>query len=454
MPISHNFIRRTSAALPAAIVGSLALSLVGAPAHAAEPQSRAPLAPKSPTSALPPVSPAALLAHGTSAAAILGAGAAAIAAPAPTARRVPATYRIVRGDTVSAIAARYGLRTADVLAWNGLGWSTVIYPGQALRLKPPSGAAAAKAPAAKAPAKSTAKPAAKAAPQAATTARAGASYTVRSGDTVSAIAQRHGQSTQAVLAANRLQWSSIIYPGQKLVIPGAATAATSSRPVKTAAKTPVKTTPKPATKAPAKAAPASTGSSAVTVAPGASYVIRAGDTMSAVASRHGVSVTALLHANNMDWSSIVYPGQKVKIPTSGIAGLSTEQAANVRLIVRVGRQLGVSDRGVAIALGTAMQESGLRNLDFGDRDSLGLFQQRPSTGWGTAAQVRNAERSIRAFFGGPGDPNGSTTRGLLDIPGWEKMAFTEAAQAVQISAYPNAYAQWEKPAYAWLKAVG
>ena len=71
----------------------------------------------------------------------------------------------------------------------------------------------------------------------------------------------------------------------------------------------------------------------------------------------------------------------------------------------------------------------------------------------STAQVRNAERSIRAFFGGPGDPNGSTTRGLLDIPGWEKMAFTEAAQAVQISAYPNAYAQWEKPAYAWLKAV-
>ena len=68
--------------------------------------------------------------------------------------------------------------------------------------------------------------------------------------------------------------------------------------------------------------------------------------------------------------------------------------------------------------------------------------------------MRNAERAIRVFFGGPGDPNGTRTRGLLDIPGWQSMAFTEAAQAVQISAYPDAYAQWEKPALAWLAAIG
>jgi len=202
-----------------------------------------------------------------------------------------------------------------------------------------------------------------------------------------------------------------------------------------------------------KAAQSTKSTSSGTVQPGQRYTVRAGDTMSAIASRHGVGVAALLKANGMDFSSIIYPGQSIKIPTSGIPGLSTEQAANARLIVRVGRQLGVSDRGIAIALGTAMQESGLRNLDYGDRDSLGLFQQRPSTGWGTAAQVRDAERATRAFFGGPSDPNGSRTNGLLDIAGWQKMSFTEAAQAVQISAYPTRYAQWEKPAFAWLAAI-
>ena len=90
----------------------------------------------------------------------------------------------------------------------------------------------------------------------------------------------------------------------------------------------------------------------------------------------------------------------------------------------------MSDRGIAIALGTAMQESWLRNLDWGDRDSLGLFQQRPSTGWGTAAEVTDPGYATRVFFGGASDPNGYDTRGLLDIPGWESMSFADAAQAV------------------------
>jgi hypothetical protein len=128
--------------------------------------------------------------------------------------------------------------------------------------------------------------------------------------------------------------------------------------------------------------------------------------------------------------------------------------ANAKLIIKVGRQLGVSDRGIAIALGTAMQESSLRNLAHGDRDSVGLFQQRPSYGWGTPAQIADAERSTRVFYGGPHDPNGPATRGLLDVPGWQSMTFTQAAQAVQNSAYPNAYAQWEAPAGRWLAALG
>lgn len=328
----------------------------------------------------------------------------------PAAAPAPATYVVRLGDTVSGIAARFGLRTADVLALNGLGWRSIIRPGQVLKLRAKAKPAARPKPAK--PARPTTK-----------------SYMVRVGDTVTAIAKRHGVSVQAVLAANRLDWSSIIYPGQKLVVPGAAQASA--------------TIPKPRAGASSPAPAART------------YVIKAGDTVTAIAKRHGVSVQAVLTANRLVRSSIIYPGQKLTIPAKATAtGLDAEQTANAKLIISVGRSLGVPERGIAIALGTAMQESWLRNLDWGDRDSLGLFQQRPSTGWGTAAEVRDAKRSARAFFGGPKDPNGTRTRGLLDIDGWQRMSFAEAAQAVQISAYPDRYAKWEKPAYAWLAALG
>jgi LysM repeat protein len=210
------------------------------------------------------------------------------------------------------------------------------------------------------------------------------------------------------------------------------------------------------------------------------YAIQKGDTLSGVAARHGVTVQALFAANGLGWGSIIYPGQKVVItgavvPAASVTpappaaaapaapvvpvqapvpALDAEQQGNVRLIIGIGRELGVPDRGIAIALGAAMQESWLRNLAWGDRDSIGLFQQRPSAGWGTPEQVGDAARSTRAFFGGPSDPNGKTTRGLLDIPGWQAMTFTQAAQAVQISAFPDRYARWELAATTWLATYG
>ena len=126
----------------------------------------------------------------------------------------------------------------------------------------------------------------------------------------------------------------------------------------------------------------------------------------------------------------------------------------MQLIIGIGRELGVPERGIAIALGAAMQESSLRNVGIGDRDSLGLFQQRPSAGWGTEAEVQDAARATRVFYGGRSDPNGTITRGLLDIPGWQNLTFTQAAQAVQISAYPDAYARWENAANTWLATYG
>ena len=141
-----------------------------------------------------------------------------------------------------------------------------------------------------------------------------------------------------------------------------------------------------------------------------------------------------------------------------IASLSKEQIHDAAIIVAVGQQMKVPPRGWVIAVATALQESTLHNYGYlgsrNDHDSLGLFQQRPSTGWGTAEQIRDRVRAIKVFYGGPADPNGSRTRGLLDIPGWQSMTFAQAAQAVQISAYPDRYARWEKPAHAWLAALG
>lgn len=116
-------------------------------------------------------------------------------------------------------------------------------------------------------------------------------------------------------------------------------------------------------------------------------------------------------------------------PHARPAELSEEQAANAVVILRVGQRLHVPERGWVIAIATALQESGLRNLDHGDRDSLGLFQQRPSQGWGSPAQILTPTYAARAFY-----------QALLQVPGWQSLPITQAAQAVQHSAYPNAYA--------------
>ena len=142
-------------------------------------------------------------------------------------------------------------------------------------------------------------------------------------------------------------------------------------------------------------------------------------------------------------------------PADGVTieGLEPEQTRNAAIIVAVGQAAEVPAYGLQIALATAMQESSLRNLDYGDRDSLGLFQQRPSTGWGTPAQVTDPVYAAQAFYGGPSGPNNGEPPGLLDIDGWQYMALTDAAQAVQRSAYPQAYARWEAPSGRWLAGL-
>lgn len=107
------------------------------------------------------------------------------------------------------------------------------------------------------------------------------------------------------------------------------------------------------------------------------------------------------------------------------------QASNAATIAAVGSKMDMPERGVVVALATAYQESRLENIEHGDRDSLGLFQQRPSQGWGTEEEIQDPRYSSKRFF-----------KALNKIEGWEDMRVTEAAQAVQRSAYPEAYQQW------------
>jgi len=135
------------------------------------------------------------------------------------------------------------------------------------------------------------------------------------------------------------------------------------------------------------------------------------------------------------------------IATSGDESfnLAPDQAANAALIAAVSLQRGMPARAASIALATAVQESKLRNLDYGDKagpDSRGLFQQRPSQGWGTEAEVMDPVYAANRFFAE-----------LEKVDGYEQMSVTEAAQRVQRSAYPEAYADHEAEGRAFASAL-
>lgn len=146
----------------------------------------------------------------------------------------------------------------------------------------------------------------------------------------------------------------------------------------------------------------------------------------------------VLMGNNPTRASTSYciPGSNDR--SDGV-GFTDEQLANAATIVKVGQSRNVPTQGLVVALAASLQESTLRNLSYGDRDSAGLFQMRPSTGWGTFEQVTNPVYAATAFFGGPDVPPANP--GLLDVVGWQSLSVAEAAQAVERSAYPDAYSQ-------------
>lgn len=160
---------------------------------------------------------------------------------------------------------------------------------------------------------------------------------------------------------------------------------------------------------------------------------RPGRGRATVRSRLGLLVLLLCAACGQ--SSQPALGCAAALPGHPALSLDYEQAQNAATIAAVGHRLGLPDHAVTIALATALQESRLHNLQYGDRDSLGLFQQRPSQGWGRPDQILVPRFAAAAFF-----------RRLRVVPGWSELPVASAAQAVQHSAQASAYAQWEDQA--------
>ncbi len=150
------------------------------------------------------------------------------------------------------------------------------------------------------------------------------------------------------------------------------------------------------------------------------------------------------------WGPSLYHRQADKVSTQRCTAThgdyvdykTAEQANNAAIIAAVGLSYGFDVQGMTVAIATAIQESSLRNLDYGDRDSLGLFQQRPSQGWGTEEQIMDPRYSSAKFY-----------QALDRVPGWQDMRLTEAAQAVQRSGYPEAYEDHKQEALAWATAL-
>jgi len=123
-------------------------------------------------------------------------------------------------------------------------------------------------------------------------------------------------------------------------------------------------------------------------------------------------------------------------------GLEPQQVTNAATIAAVGGRRGLPAHAVTVALAAALQESKLRNLPYGDRDSVGLFQQRPSQGWGTPAQIIDPRYAAGRFYAR-----------LALVSGWQELPVAEAAQRVQRSADGSAYAVWESPARAMAEGL-
>ncbi|GCD99873.1 LysM peptidoglycan-binding domain-containing protein [Embleya hyalina] len=203
------------------------------------------------------------------------------------------------------------------------------------------------------------------------------------------------------------------------------------------------------------------------------WTVKRGQTLTAIAAALGVSIAAILALNpsikdpdKINEGQVISvpapatpgvptgPGKPVDPPTAGSSELlpyaltvkqetfspNDSQWAHARTIVEVGRERGLPTRAYVIAVATALQESTLRNLSYGDRDSLGLFQQRPSQGWGTPAQLQDPTYASNAFY------REFQARSMAKWSDWRTRQLWEVADYVQRSGYPTYYARWERQA--------
>jgi len=373
---------------------------------------------------------------------------------------IPDTYTVKPGDTIDSIASSHGIPQAAVLGLNGLHMNSVLQEGQILKLTTAPTKQRASAP-----------------PRVALS-----HYVLQNGDTVAALATRFGISEEAIIQANNINRNATLIAGDVLRIPGTRqvtvpraiptihAAQAQSRIVSAqltspqAADTRGQADTRPASQT---SAPASTDSAEeVTDSAGVDPLmvdIAEAPKLRVVKPPPPPPPPPVAKApekkepaptRSPSSSSASSSQTSTRQPVSGrVTSLNDSQKGHARTVIAVGRELGVPDYGIVIALATAMQESSFRNITRAvDHDSLGLFQQRPYW-WGTPEQLTDPAYASRAFYQGV-RIDGRRSLGLLQISGWQNMDLTVAAQRVQRSAHPDAYAKWEASAWAWLSELG
>ncbi|TKV61560.1 heavy metal transporter [Nakamurella flava] len=157
----------------------------------------------------------------------------------------------------------------------------------------------------------------------------------------------------------------------------------------------------------------------------------------------GVGGFLLLRSSSIAGPECTVAGDAADQDRTPDVDLTAAQLQHASTVNAVGLRRGLPERARVIALATAFQESSLRNRPDGDRDSVGLFQQRPSQGWGTPEQILDPVYASGRFYDA-----------LVEVPGWTDLPLTEAAQAVQYSGHPDAYAKWEPQATTLARGLG
>ncbi|MGN5733090.1 LysM peptidoglycan-binding domain-containing protein [Arthrobacter psychrochitiniphilus] len=303
---------------------------------------------------------------------------------APAASSPAAVYTVKSGDTLGGIAAKHNISLNSIFSFNGLSGSSVIYPGQKIKVGGAAQSGSSQA--------ASAKPA--------ITSSTSQSYTVKSGDTLGGIAAKHNVSLGSIFSLNALSSNSVIYPGQKVKVGGTAQAGSAQ----------------------AGSAQGGSGAAAKPAATSGRYTIKSGDTLSGIAARHGVSMAALVSANGISANATIYPGKTLSIPglsasSSSITpispgpGLTPDQkvpntflhytypdavvadanknkaallaapsptrAQMKDIVARTATSMGVDP---ALALAFAQQESGFNHQSVSPANAIGTMQVIPDAG--------------------------------------------------------------------------